>query len=37
MGEKFRLKCFDWMLRLSRKGYLNFVPDRAYLTLQYYS
>lgn len=36
MGEKLRLKCFEWMLRLGRKGYLNFIPDRPYLKIQYW-
>ncbi len=36
MREKDRLKFFELMLKLGRRGYLNFVPDRAYLTLQYY-
>lgn len=35
MSEKLRLQCFDLTLKLSRKGYLNFVPDRAFLKLQY--
>ncbi len=36
MSEKFRLKCFNLVLGLGRKGYLNFVPDRMYLKTQYW-
>jgi hypothetical protein len=34
--EKLRLRCFDLMTGLGRRGYLNFIPDRPYLKVQYY-
>jgi hypothetical protein len=36
MLDSIRLKCFEGMLRLSRRNLLNFLPDRAYLKIQYF-
>ena len=35
MSEKLRLKGFEILTALGRRGLLNFVPDRLYLKLQY--